>query len=433
MDNNSVAASLKRYFQVGTTVGGLAARVAGQHYLGHSIDDEAYARSLKEALGKMKGPLMKVAQFLATIPDAIPYEYAEELLELQSQAPSMGIPFVRRRMASELGPNWQSHFKEFDQSAFAAASLGQVHNAVDHEGNHLACKLQYPGMQTVVETDLSNLKMILGLYHIWNKALDTSEVQQEIISRLLEELDYEREAKHISVYEKIFKNDETIDVPKVYPELSTKRLLTMSKMAGIPLLTCLDKEENFRNQVADRLFQAWYLPFYHHGVIHGDPHPGNYLITEEGFVNLLDFGCVRHFPDTFIQGVIDLYHALLHGRPEQAVAAYEAWGFSGLSIELIEIMNEWAKLLYDPLLDDRERPIQENFSGAKGWETATKVHSELHRLGGIKPPKEFVFMDRAAVGLGSVFMRLKVERNWHKMFEELIYSRDISSSIKKNE
>ena len=147
MDNNSVAASLKRYFQVGTTVGGLAARVAGQHYLGHSIDDEAYARSLKEALGKMKGPLMKVAQFLATIPDAIPYEYAEELLELQSQAPSMGIPFVRRRMASELGPNWQSHFKEFDQSAFAAASLGQVHNAVDHEGSHLACKLQYPGMQ----------------------------------------------------------------------------------------------------------------------------------------------------------------------------------------------------------------------------------------------------------------------------------------------
>lgn len=423
MDDNSVSAIVKRYFQVGTTVGGLAARVVGQHYLGKSIDDEAYARSLKEALGKMKGPLMKVAQFLATIPDAIPYEYAEELLELQSQAPSMGVPFVRRRMASELGSNWQSRFKEFDQNAFAAASLGQVHKATDHEGNQLACKLQYPNMQTVVETDLSNLKIILGLYHVWSHSLDTSDVQQEIISRLLEELDYELEAKHISLYSKIFEDDSTIHVPKVYPELSTKRLLTMSMMKGHPLLSCVDQEKVWREQIADRLFRAWYLPFYHHGVIHGDPHPGNYLVTEEGFISLLDFGCVRYFPDIFIQGVIDLYHALLHGRPDQAVAAYEAWGFSNLTKDLINVMNEWAKLLYDPLLDDRERPIQENFSGAKGWETATKVHKELHRLGGIKPPKEFVFMDRAAVGLGSVFMRLKVERNWHKMFEELIYSR----------
>lgn len=429
MDNNSVSATLKRYFQVGTTIGGFAARVAGQHYLGHSIDDEAYARSLKEALGKMKGPLMKVAQFLATIPDAIPYEYTQELLELQSEAPSMGIPFVRRRMANELGPDWQNHFQEFDLKASNAASLGQVHKAIDQNGNNLACKLQYPNMQTVVETDLANLKMMLGLYHVWNKALDTSEVQQEIISRLLEELDYELEASHISIYEKIFANDPTIHVPKVYPELSTNRLLTMNWMEGRPLLTCLDQPENWRNEIADRLFKAWYLPFYHHGIIHGDPHPGNYLITEQGHVNLLDFGCVRQFPSTFIQGVIDLYHALLHERPEQAVAAYESWGFTNLSKDLIEVMNQWAKLLYDPLLDDRERPIQENFSGAAGWETATKVHSELHRLGGIKPPKEFVFMDRAAVGLGSVFMRLKVERNWHKMFEELIYSRDHRSAI----
>jgi len=423
MDDQTFPGALKRYLQVGTMAGGLAVRVAGQHYLGNTIDDEAYARSLKESLGKMKGPLMKVAQFLATIPDAIPPEYAGELLELQSQAPPMGIPFVKRRMAAELGTNWQKHFQDFNLQASAAASLGQVHKATDLDGNLLACKLQYPSMQTAVETDLSNLKMVLGLYHLWNKALDTTEVQEEIISRLLEELDYELEADHIKQYQTIFETDDTIHVPKVYDSLSTKRLLTMGWMDGVPLLTCVDKGEEFRNQVADRLFQAWYRPFYHHGVIHGDPHPGNYLITEEGFINLLDFGCVRQFPQSFIQGVIDLYHALLHGIPEQAVAAYEAWGFSNLSKDLIDIITEWARLLYDPLLDDRVRPIQKEFSGAMGWQTARKVHAELHRLGGIKPPKEFVFMDRAAVGLGSVFMRLKVERNWHQMFEGLISTR----------
>ncbi len=420
MDNSSLTSTLKRYLQVGSTVGGLATRVAGQHYLGRSINDDAYARSLKEALGNLKGPLMKVAQFLATIPDAIPPEYAEELLELQSQAPPMGTPFVRRRMAAELGLNWQQHFKEFSLVASNAASLGQVHKAIDHDGNALACKLQYPNMQGAIEADLNNLKMLLGLYHMWNKALDTSEVQQEITTRLSEELDYEHEAEQIGIYTKIFNDNPTINLPIVYPNLSTKRLLTMSWMSGKPLLHCVDKDEDFRNQVADRLFEAWYKPFYHHGVIHGDPHPGNYLITDKGYIQLLDFGCVRHFSPSFIRGVIDLYHALLHEKPEQAVHAYETWGFTNLSHELIEIMNEWARLLYDPLLDDKVRPIQKGFSGANGWETATKVHAELHRLGGIKPPREFVFMDRAAVGLGSVFMRLKVERNWHQMFEGLI-------------
>jgi predicted unusual protein kinase regulating ubiquinone biosynthesis (AarF/ABC1/UbiB family) len=401
-------------------MGGLAARLVGQEYLGRPIDDEAYAKNLKATLGSMKGPLMKVAQFLATIPDAIPPEYAQELMELQAQAPPMGTPFVRRRMAAELGTEWQKNFQQFDLNAHKAASLGQVHRAMSLDGQPLACKLQYPQMESLIETDLQNLKALFGVYHFWNKALDTSEVQQEIKTRLLEELDYVHEAEQIALYQNIFKDIPWIEIPTVYPNLSTSRLLTMSWMDGQSFYDFVEAEEGFRNQLAARLFTAWYKPFYHHGVIHGDPHPGNYLIKPDGTIQLLDFGCIRHFPASFIKGVIQLYYALKDGRPEQAVVAYEAWGFQNLTKEVIEMMNQWAYLLYDPLLDDRVRPIQDNFSGKKGWQTASQIHAELNKLGGIKPPREFVFMDRAAVGLGGALMRLRAEQNWHRLFEGII-------------
>jgi predicted unusual protein kinase regulating ubiquinone biosynthesis (AarF/ABC1/UbiB family) len=420
MDEPNLTTKLKRYLDVGSTIGGLTARLVGQEYLGRPIDDAAYAKHLKEALGSMKGPLMKVAQFLSTIPDAIPPEYAKTLMELQAHAPPMGTPFVRRRMATELGVNWQKHFQSFDLNAYKAASLGQVHRAVNHYGQLLACKLQYPQMETLIETDLKNLKALFSVYQFWNKALDTTEVQQEIRTHLLEELDYIHEANQITIYQQIFKNVPWIEIPTVYPNLSTSRLLTMSWMDGQSFCDFVDAEEGFRNNLARHLFIAWYKPFYHHGVIHGDPHPGNYLIKPDGTIQLLDFGCVRHFPESFIQGVIQLYHALRDRRPEQAVAAYEAWGFKNLTKEIIDIMNQWAKLLYGPLLDDRTRPIQDDFSAKKGWQTASQIHAELNKAGGIKPPREFVFMDRAAVGLGGALMRLKAEQNWHKLFEEII-------------
>ena len=420
IDDPTLSAKLKRYLEVGSAVGGLTARLVGQEYLGRPIDDAAYAKNLKATLGSMKGPLMKVAQFLATIPDAIPADYAQELRELQSSAPPMGAPFVRRRMAAELGPNWQHRFQDFDLTAKAAASLGQVHQATTQDGQIVACKLQYPQMQSLVETDLSNLRALLGVYHVWNKALDTSEVQDEIKTRLLEELDYHHEAQQIAHYQTIFKDTDWINIPTVYPELSTGRLLTMSWMDGKPIYDFIDSDIDFRNQLADHLFQAWYRPLYHHGMIHGDPHPGNYLIRDDGTIQLLDFGCVRHFPAQFIKGVIQLYHALLNNKPDQAVYAYECLGFTNLSKPVIEVIGQWARLLYDPVLDDRVRPIQEDFSGTKGWQTASQVHAELNKLGGIRPPREFVFMDRAAVGLGGVFMRLKVERNWHQLFEAVI-------------
>jgi predicted unusual protein kinase regulating ubiquinone biosynthesis (AarF/ABC1/UbiB family) len=420
-DENNFTGRVRRYAQVGAAVGGLAARLAGERYLGIGIDRQRHAADLKAALGGIKGPLMKVAQLLATIPDALPEEYVRELIQLQSNAPAMGWPFVRRRMMGELGADWQSRFKSFEREAARAASLGQVHRAEALDGTRLACKLQYPDMASAVEADLRQLRMAMGLYERYDRAVATAEIHTEIAARLREELDYAREAAHMRLYGEILKNEAGVAVPAPCDKLSTKRLLTMTWLDGGPILDHAETASlEERNAIALKMFRIWYVPFYYYGVIHGDPHLGNYTVTPDGTVNLLDFGCVRIFPAAFVKGVIDLYHALERDDDELAVQAYESWGFGDLSKEMIAVLNRWARFVYGPLLDDRVRPIQERRGDPEGPRLVDSVHQDVRRLGGIAPPRAFVFMDRAAVGLGSVFWHLRAEINWHRLFHELV-------------
>jgi predicted unusual protein kinase regulating ubiquinone biosynthesis (AarF/ABC1/UbiB family) len=424
-DDDSFTGRVRRYARVGSAMGGLAARLAGERYLGVPIDRERHAADLTAALGGIKGPLMKVAQLLATIPDALPEEYVRELIQLQANAPAMGWPFVRRRMTGELGPEWPSRFRSFEHEAARAASLGQVHRAVALDGTPLACKLQYPEMASAVEADLRQLKLAMGLYERYDRTVSTAAIHAEIADRLREELDYEREAAHMRLYGAILADEPGVAVPRPLAELSTRRLLTMTWLDGDPILDVAAKASlAVRNRIALRMFRIWYVPFYYYGVIHGDPHLGNYTVAPDRTVNLLDFGCIRVFPPSFVKGVIDLYHALEKNDRDLAVAAYRSWGFGDLSHEMIAVLNRWAAFVYGPLLDDRARMIQEKATGGSaapdGRGLVDSVHRDIRRLGGIAPPRAFVFMDRAAIGLGSVFLHLKAKINWHRLFHELI-------------
>ena len=425
---SQVGGRLKRYAKVTTTMSGLAARMAGERYLGMDIDRDRHAAQLREALGSLKGPLMKVAQILSTIPDALPAEYADELASLQADAPSMGWLFVKRRMAAELGADWQSQFAEFDRTAISAASLGQVHKAVSPDGQPLAVKLQYPDMASAIDADLRQLKLVFQLYERFDSAISTNDIYNELSDRLHEELDYCREAANLALYRDMLKDEAHVTMPQYLPELSTGRVLTMSWVEGQKLMAWLEgaPSQEERNQVAMNMFRAWYVPFYFYGVIHGDPHLGNYSIDNRLNINLMDFGSIRIFRPDFVSGVIDLYKALRDSDEALALQAYEKWGFHGLDKEAIEVLNMWAGFIYAPLLEDGVRPIQQMRGGSEGRELAGKVHQELKRIGGIKPPREFVLMDRAAVGLGSVFMHLSAEVNWHKLFHELIDEFDTS-------
>jgi predicted unusual protein kinase regulating ubiquinone biosynthesis (AarF/ABC1/UbiB family) len=276
-------------------------------------------------------------------------------------------------------------------------------------------------MGSAVEADLQQLKFFLSLYERYDRAVTTDEIHAEIGERLREELDYEREAAHMQLYRLMLGDEKGVTVPEPVPALSTARLLTMTWIEGAAMLEAAKRPIPERNEIARNMFRAWYVPFYYYGVIHGDPHLGNYTVRKDNGINLLDFGCIRIFQGKFVKGVIDLYRALDTDDRDLAVAAYRSWGFGHLTNEIIDVLNRWARFIYAPLLEDRKRRIQEEEEeGVYGRDLAEDVHRELRRLGGVKPPREFVFMDRAALGLGSVFTHLKAEINWHRLFHELI-------------
>ena len=414
----------RRFAQVGAGVTRAGAAFGLSRLQGGDDEGARNAKLIKEALGGLKGPLMKAAQMFATVPDLLPPEFAKEFAELQSNAPAMGRGFVRRRMAAELGPDWESRFRSFEPEAAAAASLGQVHRAVALDGRALAVKLQYPEMQSAVESDLAQLRTLLAMARRMERTLDPTEALEEIGDRLREELDYGREAAAMRLYRQFFADRDDIVAPETLDDLCTRRLLTMTWLDGSGLLAFKDADLETRNRIARLLFDAWWRPMTTLGVIHGDPHLGNYSITPGAErLNLMDFGCVRIFPPRFVAGVVRLYRALSENDRDGQRAAYAAWGFSDLTDGLMDALSLWASFIYGPILDDRVRTVADGVApGEYGRKEAFRVRQALKEEmsknpGPVTIPREFVFMDRAAIGLGAAFLHLGAELNWRTLFE----------------
>jgi predicted unusual protein kinase regulating ubiquinone biosynthesis (AarF/ABC1/UbiB family) len=423
-ERDRLSGRVARFAKVGAGLSGAAAAMGANAILGGGDLEARNARAMRAALGQLKGPLMKIAQMATTVPDLLPPEFAQELASLQMNAPPMSASFVRRRMAAELGPDWAKRFASFDLQPAAAASLGQVHRATSHDGRALAVKLQYPDMQSAVESDLAQMRAVMALGRQMFGAVDTREIAVEISARIREELDYEREAKAMALYGAFFAGRDDIAAPEPLAELSTGRLLTMTWLEGRGLMDFVETDQETRNRIARLLFEAWWNPLIRIGVIHGDPHLGNYTFAgdlgagEAARLNLLDFGCIRIFPPSFVDGVLRLYRALIADDHEAQAEAYRIWGFKDISRPLIETLNIWARFIYGPLLDDRVRSVADGVSpGAYGRREAFQVKQALDAQGPVTVPREFVFMERAAIGLGAAFLRLGAEMNWRRIFE----------------
>jgi len=427
-ERDRFSARLGRTAQIGAGLSGAAAAYGVARLFGGDKSDAHVAAALRAALGRSKGPLMKVAQILASIPDLLPPEYARELSLLLNQAPAMGWPFVQRRMRAELGPDWIHKFASFEPLAAAAASLGQVHRATGHDGRTLAVKLQYPDMTSAVESDLSQLQSVFAIIKSLNKGIDPTEIGREMNERLREELDYERERRHIALFRAMLSDIEGVAIPEPIEALSTKRLLTMTWLEGRPLKSFLDAPQETRNRIAMFLFRAWWSPVGQYGIIHGDPHLGNYTLAGDAeTLNLLDFGCVRVFPPRFIEGVIILRDGLEHDDEAKIRHAYELWGFGALDTGVIEALNIWARFLYAPLLDRRVRHVADGMDpSVYGRAEIRQMKQKLFEHKAVTIPREFVFLDRAVIGLGAAFLHLKAELNFADLFDECIagFSRD---------
>ena len=431
-EGSTLFGRLKRYGGVAGGAAGVAARGVGRWLTGVNLADPRNARDLARMLGSLRGPLMKGAQIAGGLPDVFPPAFAAELAQLQSDVPEMGPAFVRRRMAVELGADWASKFKSFEIKAANAASLGQVHRAVGHDGRALACKLQYPDMQSAVEADLAQLNTVMALQRMAERKFDTSEIAAEVIERIREELDYVREVGNMRLFGAMLKGHERIAVPEPVAPLSTARLLTMTWLDGAPFRTALARPQAEREAIARALFDAWWMPFFRFGVVHGDAHLGNYTVRADGGINLLDFGCVRVFAPNVVQAVIDLYRALPAGDDALAAKAYAAWGFSEVTDDLVAKMNVWSRLVFAPLLDDRVRSIAGDssvFTG--GIEEVWALKQRLREGGVVKPPRAFVFIARAIVGIGAAMVHLNVQLNWHRMFEALIADFDAATVARR--
>jgi predicted unusual protein kinase regulating ubiquinone biosynthesis (AarF/ABC1/UbiB family) len=206
-------------------------------------------------------------------------------------------------------------------------------------------------------------------------------------------------------------------------------LLTMSWLEGAPLSAFTDSDQETRNRLTELLFDAWWTPIARYGVIHGDPHLGNYAFAQEGTVlNLLDFGCVRIFPPSFVAGVVALWRALKANDRAGIEAAYAIWGFKDLSHGAVDALTIWARFIYAPLIDDRVRTTADGVSPAEyGRREAWAVKEALRVHGPVTIPREFVFMDRAAIGLGAAFLRLRAEINFHNLFAAAVEGFDESA------
>ncbi len=418
---------------------GAGARILGHRLRHGDLASPAAAAAVRAALGGLRGPAMKTAQILASLPDVLPPALARELATLQTQAPPMGPAFIRRRMRAELGADWADRFARFEMRPRFAASFGQVHRAVLPDGRAVALKLQYPAMEEAVAADLAELRMVLGLLSGGRGVLDPQSVLAELRLRLAEELDYVREAANMRRFARAFARlgmNAGVRVPAVVEELTTRRLLAMEWVEGVPLLeAAANASQALRDRMGERLFVAWYRPFFAFGLLHGDPHPGNYRWEvmdgdaqddAAGRLLLLDFGCVRVFSGDFVAAVGDLWRALRAGADDAARAAVlERWGFGPLDARQAAALGPWLDLLFEPLLDDRVRPMAvDEAIAVRGLQALDRVRAGLREAGRIRPPAEFVLLHRSAVLLGAVLQRIGARANWCRLFGDMIADAD---------
>jgi predicted unusual protein kinase regulating ubiquinone biosynthesis (AarF/ABC1/UbiB family) len=408
---------------------GLAGRGAGDLALGKAkrlfggssaTDEVRAARRVLETLGEMKGAAMKLGQQLAMEADALPAEARDLVSKLYAGAPPMRFETVREVVEDELGESLEAAFRRFEPAPLASASLGQVHRATLHDGTEVAVKVQYPGVADAVESDLKNIAVLMkALPNATFKGLDTARYVEEVRREVGAETDYRGEAERSAAYAAALAPFGDLHVPRVIARHSTMRLLTMEFVEGRPLnvFAASQADDEARWRVGRQLALALLGPFVRDGLIHADPHPGNFLVRPDGRLTVLDFGAVKRLSPTFVEGFWGLLMAECRGGKPDFVAQMSLAGyvFTGDVVKATRHLSE--------IHEVASRPVQ---TETYDWGACTMVPDLRQRFVGdfrdlveIQPPPEGLMFFRAIGGLANNMRLLRASGSYRALCLEL--------------
>jgi len=442
---------VRRSAKLGSVVGMQGARYAGTRATNVARSEEGSKEKLEQrhletamkmvgALGQMKGAAMKLGQFASFIDtEFLPPEYAEiyqeQLAKLRTDAPAMPWEKVVRVLEEEYeGEPLSELFADFEEEAFAAASIGQVHRAELIDGRRVAVKIQYPGIAEALDADLRNMGTIVRLARALAPGLDAKAIASEIRERMMEELDYEYEAQNQRSFARAYRDHPFIYVPEVITRLSRRRVLVTELVEGIGFEEIKELPDEERSRFGEIVFRGSFGSIYHLQHFNADPHPGNYILMPDGRVAFLDFGMTKKLDREQIvleQKVID---AAIRGEPEALREALHDLGFVKNPSKLdAERLMEHLMSISSWYLEDREIEITAR-RVMKIIESTNDPRSEYYDLMRRESvPADELMGRRMEVGVVAVLGQLRARRNWYRIMREWVYADEPATELGEQE
>jgi predicted unusual protein kinase regulating ubiquinone biosynthesis (AarF/ABC1/UbiB family) len=442
---------VRRSAKLGSIVGVQGARYAGTKAANVGRSEESSKERLEQrhletamkmvgALGQMKGAAMKLGQFASFIdtefiPDEYREIYQEQLAKLRTDAPAMPWEKVEKVLDEEYdGEALSEFFAEFEQEAFAAASIGQVHRAELLDGRIVAVKIQYPGIAEALDADLRNAGTIVRLARALAPGLDAKEIAKELRERVMEELDYEYEAQNQRTFSRAYRDHPFIYVPEVITRLSRRRVLVTELVEGLDFeqVKALPQEE--RSRFGEIIFRGSFGSIYHLQHFNADPHPGNYILLADGRVAFLDFGMTKKLDHEQIVLEQRAFDAASRQEPEDFRKALHDLGFIKNPSKLdAERLLEHMRAVGGWYIEDREIEISAK-RVMKIIESTNDPRSEYYDLMRREAmPADELMGRRMEIGVVAVLGQLQAKRNWHRIMREWIYADAPSTPLGEEE
>jgi predicted unusual protein kinase regulating ubiquinone biosynthesis (AarF/ABC1/UbiB family) len=379
------------------------------------------AEAITEALGNMKGALMKLGQMASYLDQGMPEPVREALAELQSNAPPMSAELSSGVIREELGAAPEDVFETWDPQPIAAASIGQVHRAITKDGRAVAVKVQYPGVGDAIRADLDNAGMLFGIMGMLFPGLDPEPLVEELKARLVEELDYRLEADNQQLFADFYRGHPFIHIPEVVPELSSAKVLTTELAEGVRFDVVETWSQAERDLAAESIFRFVFGSLYQLHAFNGDPHPGNYLFRPGGRVTFLDFGLVKRFTPDEIKVLESMIQAMVLDQdiPTYRRIITEIGMLSNDADFTDEQILDYFGHFYDFVLRDEVATITPEYASetVRRFFDTSGPYGEVMKAANVPGP--FVIIQRINLGLYAIFGQLRATGNWRKISEEL--------------